>query len=149
MQKKINQLYDTAKYYYVKHKLFVWYAFIGVSGVMLHSLVFHILITYTNLKPDEGEGDGIPYAIGALCGMTNNFLLNAFFNFKSGKNNFVKRMLAFITIGLIGLVISSNIVQYLTKHLDFNSYVALLIGIIVSVSFQYPLNKRISFRNYS
>lgn len=131
---------EIGKFRYNKHITFIKYSIIGVTGVAAHTVV------YTIMREVLHVDENISYAAGAFVGMVNNFLLNAFLNFKTGKNKFIYRFIAYVIIGCIGLGVSSIIIYIFTKRLGINEYLIFFIALVISVAIQFDLNKRISFK---
>lgn len=120
---------------------FIKYCMIGVTGVTLDFIIFFLL--YKKL--------GIHYQfaniISVSCGITNNFLLNAFFNFKV-KDRLLFRYLQFYAVGMIGLSLSALILYVFIEKLRFEALTAKIMTIFVVVGIQYTLNKAFSFRKF-
>lgn len=136
------KLYHLSLNYKKKYRLFVNYALIGSSGVFLHFIIFFLLQSYL-LK--DAEFVWICYLIAATCGLTNNFVWNAFFNFRTGKNKIIRRYISFGIVGGIGMALATPIVQFLTSILKFDPYIATLFGVVISAILQFFLNKHFSF----
>ncbi|MFA5878700.1 MAG: GtrA family protein [Candidatus Margulisiibacteriota bacterium] len=121
-----------------KYQNFIVYSLIGCTGTLIDLIIF-ILLTQI----------GIPYLLANVfsisVGITNNFLLNAFFNFKV-KDDLLKRFSRFYGIGLIGLLISSILLFVLIDFFSVSKIIAKLSTVFVVVLIQYNLNKIITFR---
>ena len=61
---------------YFKYIHFIKYAVIGVTGVSIDFLVFYLLTEYAGMYYQYAN------AISVTCGITNNFIWNAIYNFK-------------------------------------------------------------------
>jgi len=122
-----------------KHSRFVKYSIIGVTGATLDFLLFAIFIKYF------GWYYLFANAISVTAGITNNFFLNAFFNFRK-KDKLLSRFVKFYSVGLFGLLLSSVLLYVAIDVLFISEIVSkiLIIGVIVIV--QYTLNKNVTFR---
>jgi putative flippase GtrA len=120
-------------------KHFIIYSFIGVSGALFDYLAF---VTMMQFLP-------IHYlwvnAISTTLGVTNNFFLNARFNFEV-KDRLLGRFLSFYAVGLLGMLVASGLLYVLVSLFEIMPQISKIFVIIVIVLLQYNLNKRFSFR---
>ena len=79
---------------------FILYSIIGFSGVAIDFIVFYILVNFLNFHYIPAN------IISSLSGASNNFLLNAKFNFKVN-NKKILRYTSFITVACLGTACSS------------------------------------------
>lgn len=127
------------KLLYQRHRSFILYALIGVSGATLDFAVFALLFNVF------GVNATIATAISVICGITNNFAWNATYNFKK-RDHLAIRYLLFLGVGMFGLLFSIVIIA-LGNMLGMNPNISKLISIPFIVVLQYFLNKHISFQN--
>lgn len=122
-----------------KHKKFIKYCIIGASGVLLDFFIFYLLNKKLSLHYQFAN------IISVSCGITNNFLLNVFFNFKT-KNKLLIRFIIFYAVGVIGILISALLLYIFVDRLFFDVITTkiIILGIVTVV--QYTLNKTFSFR---
>jgi len=123
---------------YLKHRSFILYALIGLSGVTLDFAVFALLFNVF------GVNAVLASAISVVCGITNNFTWNALYNFKK-RDHLAIRYLLFLGVGMFGLVFSIVIIA-LGNVVGINPNISKLISIPFVVVLQYFLNKHISFQ---
>lgn len=125
-----------------RRKNFLIYSLIGVSGAGLDYLTFVIMVKFLPIH----------YLminfISTTLGITNNFFLNAHFNF-GVKDRMLKRFLSFYLIGMIGLLVASALLYLLVDIFSFDTNLSKLATIIFVVIIQFNLNKRISFSKKS
>ena len=118
---------------------FIIYAIIGVSGASLDWLVFIALTSYL---------PAIHYLLSNIistsCGITNNFILNAKFNF-GVRDRLLYRFIAFASVGILGIGISSVILYLYKNFTPVPIGIAKGVTIFVIVIVQYNLNRRIAF----
>jgi len=114
------------------------YGFIGVSGATLDILIYLLLYKEFGVYPPLASFLSVTIAI------TNNFILNAKFNFKVS-DNLLKRFYSFYGIGLSGAVLSAIAIAAL-QAVDVGPTIAKLLTIPPIVVGQYILNKKISFK---
>ncbi len=86
---------------------------IGCTGVTWDLVGFAILTHYLLLSYLLAN------AISVSLGITNNFFLNAFYNFKT-RDRLFNRFIRFYCIGLIGLVVSSSLMFVLINIIVIN-----------------------------
>lgn len=122
-----------------KHREFIVYCLIGFSGVCLDFIVYTVLTKHFNIYYQ------IANAIGVICGICNNFFLNAFFNFRQKDCLFV-RFCSFCSVGLLGLGISALLLWFMIDIFDWNKIIAKIVIIFIVTMIQFVLNKYITFR---
>lgn len=122
----------------------VLYCLIGLSGVTVDALVFLFLTSI----PVWHSYYLAANAISVTCGITNNFILNAFFNFKK-TDNIRHRFICFFVTGIFGLLIASLIIYVLADVLLIGLTTAKLVSIFFVTMIQFLLNYFISFRDIS
>ena len=122
------------------HKQFLKYSFIGGTGVAWDFISF-ALFTHYSLLPYLPAN-----AVSVSLGITNNFFLNAFYNFGT-RNHLFYRFVRFYSIGLLGLVISSVIMFVFVKFIGVNTLTAKTITLVIVAVLQFYLNKTITFKN--
>jgi len=121
----------------IKYQVFIRYSLIGATGASLDFLTYSILSLYIYYL--------LANAISVSIGITNNYFLNIFFNFDVKHDKFV-RFLLFFSIGLFGLLVGSLVLFVLVDKLKMDKIISKLLTIIIVVTIQYTLNKRITFR---
>lgn len=139
--KLYNKIKALILYYKDKYIHFIKYSLIGVTGVTLDITIFYLL--YQKL----GMYYQVANIISVSCGITNNFLLNSFLNFKM-KDKLFKRFIQFYSVGLFGLGISAGLLFLFVEQLHIIEIVAKLMTIAVVTIIQFNLNKRITFKGY-
>ena len=115
------------------------YALIGFSGLFLDIIVFALLA--------EKLGWNYQWSnwISTSAGITNNFLLNAYFNFKK-KDHLLSRFGKFYLIGCAGLALTAIILFLGVELLNASPLLVKCVVVIFVFIVQYSLNKRFSFR---
>jgi putative flippase GtrA len=126
--------------YYRNYSVLINYCIIGCSGVGLDFITFVVLTSHFGIFYQYAN------FISISCGIINNFILNAFFNFKK-TNHFFYRMLSFYMVGMIGWAISSLLLYLLIERLSFSAVLAKLVIIFIITVIQFSLNKLITFRS--
>lgn len=137
-----------------RYRNFILYILIGFTGLTLDFITFVILTRYLGLH------EQIVNPISMSVGITNNFFLNAFFNFKKTDSLF-KRYISFYLVGVIGIFISAWFLWFFNDFLGNNVQAILdgalpflrqyriefvkAVSIIVIAIIQFFMNKRISF----
>jgi len=119
-------------------KQFIFYSLIGFSGVFLDLILFSFLHYKLEINFQLAN------VLSTTAGIINNFLFNAFLNFKA-KDHLLKRFMKFYVIGLLGLSFSAALLEVLIRYFEMPALVAKIITIIVIVILQFNLNKKFSF----
>ncbi|MCK9368694.1 GtrA family protein [Candidatus Dojkabacteria bacterium] len=151
------KIIEFAKSNLKKHSDFVKYVLIGFTGIFWDFGSFFLLVNVFHVN------ELIANPVGMVLGIVNNFLLNAYFNFKKTDRLFI-RFLSFLSIGIIGIFISDFVIflihrvifldllrhSLLSAQTDtfFNVELTITKGFaIVLIAFiQFFLNKRFSFK---
>lgn len=120
-----------------RRRHFLLYSAIGVSGATLDFLVFTLLIS-VGLPLHLANG------ISVTCGITNNFLLNAWFNFRV-TDRLWRRFWSFYGVGMVGLALSAAFVEVGVSWMGSRAEIAKAASIVLVVITQYWLNRSVSF----
>lgn len=120
-------------------KHFIIYSFIGVSGALLDYIAFVMMIQFLPIHYL------LINAISTTLGITNNFFLNARFNF-GVKDRLLRRFLSFYFVGMLGMLVASGLLYVLVDLCGIMPQISKFFVIIVIVLLQYNLNKNFSFR---
>jgi|WetSurSiteA1Bulk_404760.scaffolds.fasta_scaffold08281_3 putative flippase GtrA len=121
-----------------KNRQFISYSIIGVTGATIDFVLFSIFVKSFSINYL------ISNTISVSAGITNNFLLNTFLNFKV-KDKLAVRFFRFYTIGISGLLMSSVMLYIFITLLHMDTLISKAITIIFVVILQYTLNKKYSF----
>lgn len=138
MRLLVKKTYSAALEQLRLRRQLIVYGFIGVSGATLDILIYLLLYKEFGVYPPLASFLSVTIAI------TNNFILNAKFNFKVS-DNLLKRFYSFYGIGLSGAVLSAIAIAAL-QAVDVGPTIAKLLTIPPIVVGQYILNKKISFK---
>ena len=120
------------------HRTFILYALIGVSGVTLDLVLF--LVLHNALGMHEIAAN----AISVTAGITNNFVLNAFFNFRRS-DDLATRFVRFYAVGILGLVMVAALLLVFTTWLGVDANIVKVLSLPLVLALQYTLNARWSF----
>jgi putative flippase GtrA len=121
-----------------RRRNFIIYAAIGVSGATLDFVLFELFLW-------AGLSMQIANFISVSAGITNNFFLNARFNFRVS-DRLLGRFAAFYGVGMVGLALSAAILELGVGWLGVSARVAKASAIVIVVVTQYSLNKVLAFR---
>lgn len=125
-----NLLYD---------KQFIKYTLIGLVGVSIDFILFTLLVELTPVNFLIANFIAISIAI------SNNFLLNTFFNFKK-TNQLFKRFIIFYFVGFLGLLVSQLLLGTLVG-LGLGELIAKALTLPFILLFQFILNRKFSFND--
>ena len=120
-------------------KNFILYCIIGCSGALLDFILYTLLIKYFSIHYLFSN------VFSTTLGITNNFFLNTYFNFKVSDKLF-KRFISFFSIGIFGMVISEVMLYILIENLGVDEIISKIISIFVITIIQFTLNKLITFK---
>jgi dolichol-phosphate mannosyltransferase len=113
------------------------YAVIGVSGVVLDTLLF-VLLSHVGVVPVAAT------VVSTLAGILNNYFLNAHFNFRASPN--LVQLRRFLTVGLLGLAVAAGTLQLLIAA-GMAPLPAKLVSLPCVLVSQFLANKHWAFRN--
>lgn len=114
------------------------YALIGASGVLLDYLLFLLLYNVVGLH------EQLANAISTTAGITNNFVLNALFNFRK-RDRVLVRFLRFYAVGVAGIGLTNVALQVFSAWLRIDPNLVKAASLPVVLLFQYTINKKWSF----
>ncbi|MDA3628687.1 GtrA family protein [Saccharopolyspora oryzae] len=114
------------------------YAMIGASGVLLDYLLF--LLLYNTF----GLHEQVANAISTTAGITNNFVLNALFNFRK-RDRILVRFLRFYAVGLAGIGLTFVLLQVFSGWLGIDPNLVKAASLPIVLIVQYTINKKWSF----
>lgn len=131
-------LFDHLSTIIKRYSILIRYCLIGVTGVSLDFIIFFLLTTKCGIYYQFTN------VLSVSCGIANNFILNAFFNFKV-KNNLRKRFLIFYSVGISGLILSGLLLFVLVELIGGSVLLSKGITIIIVTIMQFNLNKYFTF----
>lgn len=123
---------------FMRRRMFLQYATIGISGIILDTLIFTLLAYGLNVNP------ALATIISVSCAITNNFIWNARVTFKK-RDHLLHRFLLFFGVGSAGIVASALVLLLFADVFAFNALAVKLISLPPIVLGQYFLNKHFSF----
>lgn len=126
------------RYLFDRYRNFILYAVIGGFCATLDFCIFSLLVCL-------GVELLISNAIGIVCGIVTSFTLNRLYNFKTTDHTW-RRFAQFFIIGIIGLAVSTLMLDILTIRLGFNEFYSKLSTIAIVSILQFTLNKIITFK---
>jgi len=118
---------------------FVLYAIIGLSGVTLDVLLFMALFNLFHMNEE------LATFISISASITNNFLLNTYFNFKV-KDRLWARYARFYLVGLTGILLTDALFYVFVDNLHVSANIVKIGSLLPVLLLQYSLNKRWSFK---
>ena len=133
-----GRLSTTARDLWRRYRNFFLYQLIGVSGVLLDLVLFLLLYNVVGLH------EQIATAISTSAGITNNFLLNSFLNFRK-RDGMLRRFGRFYAVGLLGIGLVAVLLLVFHSWLGVDANVVKIASMPVVAVFQFFLNKRWSF----
>ncbi len=152
MKKVIDSAISQAK----KQKAFILYILIGFTGLALDLISFVFMIRV--LKMNELIANPISMTVGIV----NNFLWNAFLNFKK-TDRLLSRFMSFYAVGLFGIMIGNFFLWFFNGVIGvqvgqllgffsgilvkFQLEIVKAVSIVVIAIIQFFLNKRFSFKS--
>lgn len=121
-----------------RYRSFVLYQLIGVTGVLLDLVLFLVLYNVV------GMHEQIATAISTSAGITNNFLLNSFLNFRK-RDGMLRRFARFYSVGLLGIALVAALLLVFHTWLGVDANIVKVASMPVVAVVQFFLNKRWSF----
>lgn len=118
-------------------RIFVMYGLIGLSGLLLDLVIFWMLYT-------GGMNPALATCISTACGITNNFIWNARYNFKK-RDHAGTRFVLFFSVGVAGIFLSALVLLLFSGIFAYDAGLVKIFSIPPVVLGQFFLNKRFSF----
>src|SRR6266550_4232017 len=125
-----------------RHRQFILYAIIGLSGVTLDVIIFLILYNVFRVEKNTATFISISLAI------TNNFLWNTFVNFKM-TDQLLRRFGRFYVVGLAGIILKAVIFKIFVDWVGLNTNLVKIGSLLPVLLLQYSLNKRWAFKEHA
>ena len=114
------------------------YTVIGASGVALDFVLFVVLHNAADMH------EVLATVISTTAGITNNFLLNAFLNFRR-KDALLRRFVRFYAVGALGLAMVAALLFVFSTLLGADANIVKALSLPLVLLLQYTLNARWSF----
>ena len=131
--------YDRIWMLYRRMQHLVQYCMIGCLGAGMDCALYTLLIEHTSLHYQ------LINILSTSVGICNNFIWNAFLNFKIW-DHFFLRFCSFYCVGAIGILITSGFLYLLVECFCCNKILAKIITIFLVTAVQFLLNKYITFK---
>ena len=133
-----SRLRAPARDLWQRYRHFFLYQLIGVSGVLLDLVLFLVLYNVVGLH------EQIATVISTSAGITNNFLLNSFLNFRK-RDGMLRRFARFYSVGLLGIALVAVLLLVFHTWLGVDANVVKVVSMPIVAVFQFFLNKKWSF----
>lgn len=113
------------------------FSFVGVINTLIDFFVFSML------QGVFGVSYVLSQFLGYSCGIVNSFILNKNWTFKKGnaEKKTVKELIEFVSVNVVTLALTMILINYLTKDLEVNVYVAKIIVTILAQISNFLLYK--------
>jgi len=134
---------------------FLKFCLVGASGVVVNFGLYLLLTRFAGFTPISDTSSGIlsgniALTISIETSIITNFILNNFFTFSDrntgGAGGFLRRLLRFNLICVLGGLIQIGVANLLAVVLGIADLAAVLIGIIVAFFWNYLLNNSLTWR---
>ncbi|MGY1849642.1 MULTISPECIES: GtrA family protein [unclassified Blastococcus] len=133
-----SKLRAPARELWQRHRQFFVYQLIGVSGVLLDLVLFLVLYNVV------GMHEQLATALSTSAGITNNFLLNSYLNFRK-RDGMLRRFARFYSVGLLGIALVAVLLLVFHTWLGVDANIVKVVSMPIVAIFQFVLNKRWSF----
>jgi putative flippase GtrA len=112
------------------------YLTLGSIGAAIDSIIF-LALSNSMFDPISAN------IISTLIGILTSYILNARFTFRQSWS--LRNSISFITVGLIGLLLSTLLIWFLISILHMSTFYGKMITLPVVAILQYTLNKKYTF----
>lgn len=123
---------------YEEFRQLILYGIFGSCSALLDLIIFTALVRW-------GMYYMLANSISVLAGISTSFLLNRQYNFKV-KDAAFRRFSIFLTIGLIGMLLSNLILYCCIDVMGADEFLSKLLSIVLVALFQFVLNKYVTFK---
>lgn len=140
---------------------FIKYGIVGVIGLFIEFTIFYILTTKLDIHYPISKylstiikvkiniiNTDISHIISSVVAIINNFILNSIFTFKVTDKK-LKRFFTFVSIALIGLVLSTTILTLFIEYLRMDQMIAKALSVLIVAMLQFLINKFFTFKKQS
>lgn len=124
---------------YNKFRNLILYGIIGCCSSGLDFLIYTLLVSC------GGAHYILANCISVLAGISTSFYLNRKYNFRVTDKT-TKRFSIFLTIGIVGMLLSNIILYLCIDCIGINTTVSKILSIVLVVFFQFLLNKFVTFK---
>ena len=135
----MKQLLELIIILFKRYRIIILYLIIGGTGAAIDFLLFIALTSYFHFTYTLAN------VISVSAGITNNFILNSFFNYKV-KDRMFTRFLMFYGVGIVGLGISTLMLFVFIEILSFPVILSKVLTILIIPLIQCYLNTRFTFK---
>lgn len=135
-------MFSKVRWLWFRFRELIVYGMIGCTGAGMDFVIFWFL---TN---KVGVHYQLANVISVTFGITNNFFLNAFFNFRTTDFLF-RRFVKFFSVGMLGWGLSAGLLWLFISQFGWVEVFAKLCTIFFVTVIQFLLNKAITFRKVS
>ncbi len=122
-----------------RYREFIFYCLIGVTGASLDFILYGLFVHAFALNYQTAN------FFSVSAGISNNFILNAKFNFKT-KDHLLRRFACFYLVGMFGWAISAVCLFFFIEKCAVHNLLSKILTIGIVTIVQFTLNKLISFR---
>lgn len=138
----------------------VKYGLVGLVGLVIDMGLFYLLVNKLAVHYPFSEAISsflkrnmsvgmldilISNIISQTLAVINNFMLNSYFTFKVTDNK-IRRFLSFVSIAMVGMVISSMLLTLFIGIMGINDMVSKVFAILIVAAIQFMINKFFTFK---
>ena len=131
--------YINSDHFHLTKKQFFKFIGVGLINTLLCFIAFAILTDIFSIN------DKVANVIGYIIGVTNSYILNKFWTFKS-KDFQLKEFILFVIIFLFSLGLQLGVYVLMKDHLYFHKYIAFVFGMGAYTLSNFILNKLFTFK---
>ena len=124
---------------FTTYRELILYAIIGGLSAGLDFGIYYLLTTFLSIYYLVAN------VISISFGISLSFFLNRKYNFQV-TDYLIRRFIVFVSIGLVGMVISSLLLYFFIEVIYLETLVSKLLSIILVVILQFLMNKFITFK---
>lgn len=141
-------------------KELIKYGLVGIVGLCIDMGIYYLLVKkYSVHYPFSGfisqllDGNMsikmidilISNVISQTFAIVNNFILNSYYTFKVTDKK-LKRFLSFVSIAIVGMILSSMLLTLFIGVLGMNEMIAKIISVLIVAMIQFVINKFFTFK---
>lgn len=115
------------------------FSIVGLSNTLLSIITIYVLMKL-------GVDFRVANLIGYIIGLTNSFIWNKLWVFKSKGNKVIKEILLFFMVFVICYLSQYIILTFTALKMNVNKYISQIIAMIFYTLLNYYLNKLLTFR---
>ncbi|MBC7587200.1 MAG: GtrA family protein [Chitinophagaceae bacterium] len=118
------------------------FALSGFVGLLIDFFFTWLCKEYFGLNKYLSNGIGFSMAV------INNYILNRIWTFKNKEAAIAKQFIIFLSVSIIGLLISTSFLFLIHQKLNVNFYISKALVVLIVFVWNYTANSKLTFKKH-